>query len=176
MTSISSPGFTRGLPSWSRTSDRGNMPSDLAPISTTTCVAVSLSTVPLMTRSSLTASSASVVKVSSAAAKSSTGAGLLSGADDDCGASSAEEAASAAVAAFCSAGVGSASDTIVLVESELWLVVSSNKVIASLLNLALSAGGCGLPGGLLDESFGCGGLTLASELGQSQLSDVNRNP
>jgi hypothetical protein len=27
----------------------------------------------------------------------------------------------------------------------------------------------GLPGGLLDESFGCGGLTLASELGQSQL-------
>src|SRR5579863_1114160 len=26
--------------------------------------------------------------------------------------------------------------------------------------------------GLLDESFGCGGLTLASELGQSQLSDV----
>jgi ATP adenylyltransferase len=30
----------------------------------------------------------------------------------------------------------------------------------------------GLLGGLLDESFGCGGLTLASELGQSQLSDV----
>jgi len=26
--------------------------------------------------------------------------------------------------------------------------------------------------GLLDESFGCGGLTLASELQQSQLSDV----
>jgi hypothetical protein len=26
--------------------------------------------------------------------------------------------------------------------------------------------------GLLDESFGCSGLTLASELGQSQLSDV----
>jgi len=30
----------------------------------------------------------------------------------------------------------------------------------------------GLHSGLLDESFGCGGLTLASELGQSQLSDV----
>jgi hypothetical protein len=31
-------------------------------------------------------------------------------------------------------------------------------------------GGCGAwPGGLLDESFGCGGPTLASELGQSQL-------
>src|SRR5579863_6898987 len=30
----------------------------------------------------------------------------------------------------------------------------------------------GLLCGLLDESFGCGGLTLASELGQSQLSDV----
>jgi hypothetical protein len=29
----------------------------------------------------------------------------------------------------------------------------------------------GLRCGLLDESFGCGGLTLASELGQSQLSD-----
>src|SRR5215831_2906223 len=29
-----------------------------------------------------------------------------------------------------------------------------------------------LPSGLLDESFGCGGLTLASELQQSQLSDV----
>ena len=26
--------------------------------------------------------------------------------------------------------------------------------------------------GLLDESFGCGGPTLAGELGQSQLSDV----
>ena len=47
------------------------MPSDLAPISTTTCLSVSFSTVPLMTRSSLTASSASVVKVSSAEAKSS---------------------------------------------------------------------------------------------------------
>jgi len=34
----------------------------------------------------------------------------------------------------------------------------------------------GLPGGLLDESFGCGGLTLASELGQSQLSDVTQKP
>src|ERR1035438_1338333 len=33
--------------------------------------------------------------------------------------------------------------------------------------------GCGgLLCGLLDESFGCGGPTLASELGQSQLSDV----
>ncbi len=30
----------------------------------------------------------------------------------------------------------------------------------------------GLRCGLLDESFGCGGPTLASELGQSQLSDV----
>src|SRR5271169_7081425 len=30
----------------------------------------------------------------------------------------------------------------------------------------------GLLCGLLDESFGCGGPTLASELGQSQLSDV----
>src|SRR5689334_22055836 len=30
----------------------------------------------------------------------------------------------------------------------------------------------GLHSGLLDESFGCGGPTLASELGQSQLSDV----
>jgi hypothetical protein len=38
--------------------------------------------------------------------------------------------------------------------------------------------GCGcLLCGLLDESFGCGGLTLASELGQSQLSDVfTENP
>jgi ATP adenylyltransferase len=34
--------------------------------------------------------------------------------------------------------------------------------------------GAGLRSGLLDESFGCGGLTLASELGQSQLSDVYR--
>src|SRR4029077_112804 len=173
MTSISSPGLTLGLPSWSSTSARGNMPSDLAPISTPTCVPVSLSTVPLITRSSLTASSASVVKVSSAAAKSSPGAGFSSGAVVECS-TSAEEASSAAVA--FSAGVGSASDTIMVVESEWWLVVSSNKVIASLLYLALSAGGCGLPGGLLDESFGCGGLTLASELGQSQLSDVNRNP
>src|SRR5580765_784044 len=30
----------------------------------------------------------------------------------------------------------------------------------------------GLHSGLLDESFGCGGPTLASELQQSQLSDV----
>ena len=30
----------------------------------------------------------------------------------------------------------------------------------------------GLRSGLLDESFGCGGPTLASELQQSQLSDV----
>jgi len=30
----------------------------------------------------------------------------------------------------------------------------------------------GLLSGLLEESLGCGGLTLASELGQSQLSDV----
>src|SRR5438046_10110258 len=30
----------------------------------------------------------------------------------------------------------------------------------------------GLLSGLLDESFGCGGPTLAGELGQSQLSDV----
>ena len=34
----------------------------------------------------------------------------------------------------------------------------------------------GLLGGLLDESFGCGGLTLASELGQSQLPDVLQKP
>ncbi len=37
-------------------------------------------------------------------------------------------------------------------------------------------GDTGLPGGLLDESFGCGGLTLASELGQSQLPDVLQKP
>ena len=49
------------------------MPSDLAPISTTTWVAVSFSTVPLMTWSSLAASSASVVKLSRAEAKSSVG-------------------------------------------------------------------------------------------------------
>jgi len=30
----------------------------------------------------------------------------------------------------------------------------------------------GLLSGLLEESLGCGGPTLASELGQSQLSDV----
>jgi len=30
--------------------------------------------------------------------------------------------------------------------------------------------------GLLDESFGCGGPTLAGELGQSQLSDVLQTP
>jgi len=30
----------------------------------------------------------------------------------------------------------------------------------------------GLLCGLLEASFGCGGLTLANELGQSQLSDV----
>jgi hypothetical protein len=42
------------------------------------------------------------------------------------------------------------------------------------VNLALGAGGCGAC--LADcwsESFGCGGLTLASELGQSQLPDVS---
>ena len=71
ITSISSPGLNLGLPSWSSTSASGSMPSDLAPISTTTWVAVSFSTVPLMTRSSLTASSASVVKFSSTEAKSS---------------------------------------------------------------------------------------------------------
>src|SRR6202046_1383497 len=39
--------------------------------------------------------------------------------------------------------------------------------------LSLSDDGMrGLLCGLLDESFGCGGPTLASELGQSQLSDV----
>jgi hypothetical protein len=35
----------------------------------------------------------------------------------------------------------------------------------------------GLRSGLLEEPFGCGGLTLANELGQSQLSDVlQENP
>ena len=42
------------------------------------------------------------------------------------------------------------------------------------MSLALGAGGYGIC--LADcwsESFGCGGLTLASELGQSQLPDVS---
>ena len=49
---------------------------------------------------------------------------------------------------------------------------------ASLINLALSAGDAGpAMADCWSESFGCGGLTLASELGQSQLPDVlNRNP
>ena len=51
------------------------MPSDFEPTSTTTWVAVSLTTVPLMTWSSPTDSSVSVVKFSSAAAKSSLAAG-----------------------------------------------------------------------------------------------------
>src|SRR5579862_312131 len=37
-------------------------------------------------------------------------------------------------------------------------------------SLIIGCGACA--SGLLDESFGCGGPTLASELGQSQLSDV----
>src|SRR6202045_3593723 len=43
---------------------------------------------------------------------------------------------------------------------------------ASLINLALGAGDAGPACGLLECSFGCGGPTLASELGQSQLPDV----
>jgi hypothetical protein len=44
---------------------------------------------------------------------------------------------------------------------------------ASLLSLALGAGKMrGLLADCWSESFGCGGLTLASELGQSQLPDV----
>src|ERR1700675_1028675 len=48
---------------------------------------------------------------------------------------------------------------------------------ASRLFLALGAGG--MRACLADcwsESFGCGGLTLASELGQSQLPDVSQKP
>ena len=96
------------------------MPSDFAPISTTTCVAVSFSTVPLMTRSSLTASSASVVKVSSAEAKSSL--------DDDASDDSLP-AADWVVSGNCCSVVGSASVTTVEVESEWGSVVSSNKVM-----------------------------------------------
>ena len=54
------------------------MPSDLAPMSTTTWVAVSFSTVPLITMSSPAASSLSVVKLSRAAAKSSLALEVLS--------------------------------------------------------------------------------------------------
>src|SRR5271157_1554809 len=111
------------------------MPSDLAPISTTTCVAVNFSTVPLMTRSSLTASSVSVVKVSSAVAKSS--AAGTAGASSTAGAAGAGGGVStgATVCTGASAAVASASfalstsATAVVVDSELGAVVSSNKVM-----------------------------------------------
>src|SRR5579863_5319818 len=146
------------------------MPSDFAPMSTTTCVPVSLSTVPLMTRSSLTASSASVVKVSSTEAKSSPAAALSSNfsSDEEPAAACGSTCSLGASAEWCcSAVVGSASVMTVEVDSELGAVVSSNKV------MPLRLIGCGTcASGLLDESFGCGGPTLASELQQSQLSDV----
>jgi hypothetical protein len=56
-------------------------------------------------------------------------------------------------------------------------VVSSNKVMPLYAVPRTRCGeDTGLLGGLLDESFGCGGLTLASELGQSQLPDVLQKP
>src|SRR5580704_11797179 len=166
------------------------MPSDLVPMSTTTCVEVSFSTVPLMTRSSPTASSVSVVKFSSAEAKSSLA--CLSSTGAGCGASSLEAAESAVAAPVAtgagscsvklcsvevsSAAVGSASVTTAVAELELWAVVSSNKVMPLCCASHSVREDTGLVSGLLDESFGCGGLTLASELGQSQLPDVLQKP
>jgi hypothetical protein len=89
-------------------------------------VPVSFSTVPLMTRSSLTASSASVVKVSSAEAKSSVAAVFSSAACAAGWSVSTEEFNSV----WLCSKIGSASVATAELESESWgVVVSSNKIM-----------------------------------------------
>src|SRR5215470_1486986 len=111
------------------------MPSDLAPISTTTWVGVIFRTVPLSTLSSVTASSLSVVKLSRAAAKSSV---------EDCASSALLAVGVGKVAPSLDSGAPSATpvDT---AKSRLWAVLSLDKFVASQRNF--SHVGCGQDAG-----------------------------
>ena len=108
------------------------MPSDLAPISTTTWVAVIFSTVPLMTLSSLAASSASVVKLSSAEAKSSVAEGVFVQILGSRGRVCADWCVTGGSRCLRSSppvdSAGRSATEVEVAESRLWAVLSSGKV------------------------------------------------
>src|SRR6266436_10345116 len=127
----------------------GSIPSDLAPISTTTWVAVIFSTVPLMTLSSRAASSLSVVKLSSAEAKSSAVEGFSSifcasicaGGGDwwgDCWDDWDETLFTVKPSRW---SAGCSATEVAVAESRSWAVVSSDKVDG--LSRVYLARGCG---------------------------------